>query len=114
MTGNIVVGHGGGISLASPSASAPPGPDPETASAVVSGAGTATSNGTYERTGEQNGKAYYVSGGNEIVWSGADWRINDGALESISYGSSDDVAYPWLATWSASDGNPPAPTVEAG
>jgi hypothetical protein len=91
--------------------------DPETASAVVSGAGTATVNATHTRSGSQNGKPYFVNGvDSEIIWdNGAgEWWINDGSF-GTAYSSGEDVAFPWLVTaWTVVDGDTPAPTVTAG
>jgi hypothetical protein len=92
------------------------GPDPETASAIVSGAGSASSNGTYERNGDVNGRPNYeLLGGNFIRWSGASWVLNDNTVGGTTYSSSDDVAYPWLVTtWVVEDGTEPVPTVTIG
>lgn len=91
------------------------GVDPAIASAVVTGAGTASVNVTFPPSGQQNGRNYYLSVDEtaEVVWSGFDWSINN--ADGIAYSSPDNVAYPWLATtWLVVDGSLPAPTVTMG
>lgn len=84
---------------------------------VVSGAGTATVNGTYTVTGEAAGRPYYNLSGssaadqNAIAWGGSNWNIWGAGLETM-YGSTDDVALPWqVTTWTGEDGGPPMPTL---
>jgi hypothetical protein len=82
---------------------------------VVSGAGTASSNGTYVRNGSFDGRSAYNFGANFIIWSSGDsqWFIFD--EETIGdnvYTSSDDTTYPWQATgWTAIAGSNPVPTL---
>lgn len=87
--------------------------------AIVSGAGTSPVNGLYTYRGEFGGKPYYCPEGQPdntsdyaISWNGADtWSIWFGG-GNLGFTSSDDVAYPWLATFSVGpDGDSPAPGV---
>lgn len=90
-------------------------------SVLVSGAGTASVNGTYTvwASSPLNGKTAYVLSGTEpgdpgsdgIYWDGTQWRIyGDGG--TFYYFSDDDVAEPWLVTtWQLDNGSEPFPTV---
>lgn len=87
---------------------------------VVSGAGTASVNGTYWPTGTLNGRViYYLNGevdaGNPALWfSGTEWFI--GLLGSEIYMTTGDDA-PWEETWTPTivgPGDSPAPTVTQG
>ena len=75
---------------------------------LISGAGTATSNGEYVWDGVTivSGKPYYLLNDNELLWDGAQWLIYD--LEGLggdsSYSSLD------LITWTIENGASPAPT----
>ena len=75
---------------------------------LISGAGTTTSNGEYVWDGVAivDGKPYYLSGNNELLWDGAQWIIvdQDGLGGDSSYSSLD------LITWSTENGESPAPT----
>lgn len=78
---------------------------------VVSGAGTTSFNDFYFASGTSGGRTRYEplsygSTGNECLWNGASSWI----LSSFYY--SDNVAEPWLGTWTKdSDGDPPVPTL---
>jgi hypothetical protein len=82
---------------------------------IVSGAGTSSSNGTYqfvEIIG--NGKAQYAENGtgNSVGWDGLNWNIYDGDLGDDSYRSSSDTEFPWQATgWTIVGGSNPVPTL---
>lgn len=84
---------------------------------VVSGAGTSAANGTPTYFNQTNSRAAYVYSGSDptadgIYWTGTAWRIRRSS--STLYASSDDVAFPWLATtWDEAIGDSPAPTVAA-
>jgi hypothetical protein len=93
----------------------------------VSGAGTRETNGIYTMRGVNDGKPYFVLLGAEddlgvpifsrtniIYWDagGATWLMigSDNGAGS-PYTSTDDVAFPWLATWVVTDGDAPVPTL---
>lgn len=78
---------------------------------LVSGAGFTVVDGTYTYDGELNGKPSYISdgGNNAIQWDSGQWIISTDNNEFISvyaYTSTDDVAYPWLATFVNETTNP--------
>lgn len=83
----------------------------------IIGAGTEAANGYYTKRGTFNGRPYYnligtpnATAAYAVSWSGSDWKIfkDDG---NNQYGSTDDVAYPWLVTtWSQNGGDTPVPT----
>jgi hypothetical protein len=82
---------------------------------IVSGAGTSSSNGTYQfiEIGG-GGKAGYTQNGtaNSIYWDGLNWYIFDNDLGTESYSSSSDTEFPWQATgWTAIGGSNPVPTL---
>jgi hypothetical protein len=62
---------------------------------LISGAGTETSNGNYVWDGfsSANGKRFYETASNAILWDGAQWVIDDVFFEDNTYASSD------LITW---------------
>lgn len=72
---------------------------------IVSGAGTATSNGTYTYDSISNGRSKYVLGSNYIEWDVTNyWVLYDNALGNISYYSVIDTSYPFSssAVWQTS------------
>ena len=84
---------------------------------VVSGAGTASANGTYIASGSYSGKPLYIKDGDtnwEIKWvSGSMWAIIE-MDEMEYYYSYEDVAKPDLVTsWNRMFGSNPVPTVTA-
>jgi hypothetical protein len=76
---------------------------------VVSGAGTAAANGTYEKNGEQNGRPKYAGGAVEVFWNGGAWVLTESSV--TLYSSSNDVLKPWQAQWMDVEGAQPAPTL---
>jgi hypothetical protein len=113
---NIKAGVTGSVGVYTPTAPTPT-PSPSNPSAIVSGAGTAAANGVYTYRGLNDGKPYYNKLGdpdeplNGIRWVSQvlAWFIAD--VGGDLYLSTDDVAFPWLATFDVQDGDPPAPTV---
>jgi hypothetical protein len=82
------------------------------AGVLVSGAGTATSDGTYTLDGQENGKNKYVSGSNTIFWGGiSTWYLYDGTEDLNTYAFQEDVEFPWMGTWENEDAEDPVPTV---
>lgn len=78
---------------------------------IVSGAGAATSNGTYEVSGSYEGRNQYVSGINHIRWNGGSWGLFDDNIGDTTYIASDDTAFPWEATgWFDNGDYAPVPT----
>lgn len=91
--------------------------DDRPSSALVSGAGTAAANGTYTARGAVNGKPYYNLVGqpddtdaSSIVWGSGQWNLTNAETDNL-YASSNDTAFPWLATFTVVAGTGPAPTV---
>lgn len=90
-------------------------------SAIVSGAGTVLANGVYTPRGTANGKPYYNLLGEPddptakgISWDSGEsqWFMGDIVnIDDAFYRSTDDVAFPWLATWLVNAGVGPAPIV---
>lgn len=84
--------------------------------ATVAGAGTGSANGDYVANGTSHGRTNYNRTGytptlDAITWSGTAWGIYD-VGGNLLYESSNDVLYPWLATFIvAGIGAGPAPTV---
>ena len=82
---------------------------------IVSGAGTSSSNGTYQFNEiGGDGKASYLKDGtgNLIAWSAPFWNISDTDLGDDSYRSSSDTEFPWQATgWTVIGGSNPVPTL---
>ncbi len=104
----------GGFSVSAP-ASAPAPAEPS--DALVSGAGTVATNGTYTYRGIASGRNYYNLAGapdfsvsRSIAWTGSYWAIYDIAANPL-YTSADDVDFPWLATFVTADGDEPPPTI---
>lgn len=89
---------------------------------VVAGAGTEAANGTYTYRGQYEGKPFYTLEGqvtptdpsldeSSITWlAGTTWGIGNA---SGLYASDDDTDYPWQGTFTASNGDLPAPTLTA-
>lgn len=48
-----------------------------------------------------NGKTSYTYGDETVAWNGSAWEYSN-IYRGIFASSSDDVAYPWLATWNNS------------
>lgn len=104
-----------GAAIASFAASGP-------SSAIVSGAGTVAVNGTYTYRQDYGGRPSYTLEGQptppdpsvdefSIAWiAGTLWGMD--TFNGL-YNSTDDVAFPWQATWEVNNGDPPAPTVTA-
>jgi len=82
------------------------GGSPEPTAVLISGAGTASSNGNYVWDGIAffNGKRLYSTAINSIFWYGSQWVIEDTPFEDITYSSPD------LITWAVLNGAEPAPT----
>jgi hypothetical protein len=78
---------------------------------IVSGAGTASSDGTYVLSGQQAGKGVYEKGSSQIVWSGGVWLIEDVDFGDFTYQSNDDTQFPWNANFFTLNGDEPAPTL---
>jgi hypothetical protein len=78
---------------------------------IVSGAGTASSDGTYVLSGQQAGKGVYEKGSSQIAWSGAEWLIEDVDFGDFTYVSNDDTQFPWNANFFTLNGDEPAPTL---
>jgi hypothetical protein len=82
---------------------------------IVSGAGTSSSNGTYQFSEiGGGGKAQFTKNGsgNSVGWDGIAWFIYDDDLGDDSYRSSSDTEFPWQATgWTAIGGSNPVPTL---
>ncbi len=75
---------------------------------LVASAGAAFINGTYDYTGQVNGRNAYARTTQTIQWNGSQWIIEAAGL--TYYSSSDDVATPDLVTtWTGSPS--PLPTV---
>ena len=75
---------------------------------VISGAGTATSNGEYVWDGVtlESGKPKYISiNGNYIFWSTSLWSIWDFDLDRATY-----ISYGNLTSWEIDDASEPLPT----
>lgn len=71
---------------------------------VISGAGTASSDGTYTRSaGGINSFSDNITG-NSIYWDGSNWIISDQTAMLDTYNSSN------LTTWTLGGGSAPAPT----
>ena len=81
------------------------------AGVLVSGAGTESSNGTYNLDGQENGRNKYVSGSNSVSWKGDLWALFDSFEERTTYVLQEDVQSPWLGTWTVDDADEPAPSV---
>lgn len=83
----------------------------------VSGAGTIEANGIYIESGILNAKPRYTLLGHDptvldygVMWENDRWLIYDTYGGDALYGSSDDVAYPWLAIFTDNDiGSLPLP-----
>jgi hypothetical protein len=83
------------------------GAAPEPTAVLISGAGTASSNGNYVWDGISfvNGKRFYQTAINSIFWVGSLWEIEDAVLEVTTYSSPD------LITWVSINGSEePNPT----
>ena len=86
-------------------------------SVSVSGAGSASVNGTYTYRGDYEGKGYYNlvgeadnSGQSAISWYESKWIIF--SPTDAFYESEDDVEFPWqVTTWVRVEGVSPLPTV---
>jgi hypothetical protein len=82
---------------------------------IVSGAGTSSTNGTYQFSEiGGGGRAQYTKNGtgNSVGWNGLNWFIYDDDLGDDSYRSSSDTEFPWQATgWTAIAGSNPVPTL---
>lgn len=80
---------------------------------VVTGAGTATSNGIYTATGFVNGKRTYLDSNtlNTISWDGGEWNLHDDSEGSDTYVAGENTDFPWQASWSTNTGSDPAPQV---
>lgn len=92
---------------------------------VVSGAGTSACDGTYLEAGVYNGRPWYqlVGGsasdpvtGDSVYWTGTTWDVyNTTSLGGgKAYDSSDDVAFPWLASFAVNVGDTPVPSITQG
>ena len=82
------------------------------AGVLVSGAGTATSDGIYTLDGQENGRNKYVFGSNTITWNGIDaWILYDDSEGNNTYVLIEDVQFPWLGIWTDNEGAQPVPTV---
>ena len=80
---------------------------PEPTAVLISGAGTASSNGNYVWDGFSvvNGKRLYQTAINAMYWNGTLWIIEDNIFEDNTYSSLD------LITWEIIGGaEEPAPT----
>ena len=79
---------------------------PEPTAVLISGAGTASSNGNYV-WGESfvNGKRQYFFSNNEIYWDGSQWSIYDDVEGDVVYSSLNLIA--WEIIGGAEE---PAPT----
>jgi len=83
------------------------GGSPEPTAVLISGAGTASSNGNYVWNGIAflNGKRHYFSDVNTIFWDGVGhWEIEDIAFEATTYSSPDLIA--WTSINGSEEPNP--------
>lgn len=79
---------------------------------VVSGAGTATADGTYVRSGLKNGRPYYAIDDLRLEWSASPARWQIVVSGTVMYVSSEDVPHPLqVTTWSLNAGVNPVPNV---
>jgi len=83
------------------------GGSPKPTAVLISGAGTASSNGNYIWDGITfvNGRRYYLSDVNEIFWDGVGhWEIGDNTFEASTYSSPDLII--WTLINGAEEPNP--------